>query len=199
MKRGTLPPLCSARATAASFAEIRIRALSSASRGTLRPCGSNPVADPWVWAALRLIFTRSSGEFALATIRAVIIFVRLAIGRSRSGFADRVSPVPADSGQIAIAITATSPKASRSPAIAAIRLIIRWVAQGADQTGGDHPDDQERDAVQGDRAEVPIGPQPQPGVDDHVDRHGGEEPAEEQADQQQGVPEVGIQFGSVDG
>ncbi len=86
MKWGTLPPSCSASATAASLAEISIRALSSASSGTFRPWGKSPVAEPWVWAAFRLTLTRSSGESSRATISAVIIFVRLAIGRFRPGF-----------------------------------------------------------------------------------------------------------------
>src|SRR5215216_2577603 len=106
---------------------------------------------------------------------------------------------PALSGQIATATTAVAPKATTSPAMAAIRLIIRRVAQGADQPRGDHDDDQQRDAVERDRSDVAVGPQSQPGVDDHVDGHGGEEPAEDQAEDQQDVAEVWVQFELVPG
>ena len=83
--RVTFPPSCSARATAASFAEIMISACSSASSGTFLPRGSSPVADPGVCAAFRLTRTRSPGRFVFATISAVIILVRLAIGCSSRG------------------------------------------------------------------------------------------------------------------
>ena len=69
-------------------------AFSSASSGTLRPRGSRPVAEPWVFAALRLIFTRASGGSVRATISAVIIFVRLAIGLSSCGLrSHRTAPL----------------------------------------------------------------------------------------------------------
>src|SRR5512139_178758 len=110
-----------------------------------------------------------------------------------------VAPSPACSGQIATATIPVAAKATSNPTMAAIRLIIRWVPQGADQGGGDHHDDQQRDRVEADCPDVAVGPQAQPRVDDHVDGQGGEEPAEEQAEHQQGVPEIGVQFRSVDG
>ena len=63
-------------------------------------------------------------------------------------------------GQIATATTAVAPKTSSTPTMAAIRLVIGRVAEGADQPGGDHHDDQQRDPVEADRADVPVGPQP---------------------------------------
>src|SRR5215212_3037232 len=101
---------------------------------------------------------------------------------------------PARSGQIAMATTAAAPRASTTPATAATRSIIGWVAECADQARGDHADDQQRDGIEADRSDVAVGPQAQPRVDDHIDGRGGEEPAEDQADQKQGIPEVGIQL-----
>ena len=62
-----------------------ISACSNGSSGTFLPRGSRPVAEPEVCAAFRLIRTRSLGRFLFATISAVIILVRLAIGCSRRG------------------------------------------------------------------------------------------------------------------
>ncbi len=75
-----MPASYSASATAASLAEIMISAWSSASSGTDFPCGRIPVAEPAVWAALRLIGTRSPRPCVSLIRSAVIIFVRLAIG-----------------------------------------------------------------------------------------------------------------------
>src|SRR5512132_298246 len=114
---------------------------------------------------------------------------------------DVVRDSPVCSGQTAIAIAAAAPNASTSPTMAATRLIIGRVAERADQPRRDHDDDQQRDDIEGYRPDVAVGPQAQPAVDDHIDRHGGEEPAEDQADDQQRVPEIRIQIdsNSIDG
>src|SRR5262245_22084814 len=95
--------------------------------------------------------------------------------------------------------TATvAPKAITTAAIARTRLlIVRWVAQGPDQPGGDHADDQQRDSVEAESADVAVGPEAQAAVHDHVDRHRGEEAAEHEAKEQQRVSEIGIHL--VDG
>src|SRR5918994_6984500 len=117
-------------------------------------------------------------------------------------FAAGAGSVPASSArsdQIATATAAVAPKATSSPAIAAIRLLIRGVSNRSDQAGRDHPDDQERDRVEGERAEVSVGLEAQAPVEDHVQRDRGEERAEDQAGHQKRVSEAGIHRASVDG
>ena len=71
-----------------------IRAWSSGSSGTFFPRGSSPVAEPGVCDAFRLTITCSPGRLLFATISAVIIFVRLAMGCSRRGFrCQRTAPL----------------------------------------------------------------------------------------------------------
>src|SRR5215207_2166947 len=110
-------------------------------------------------------------------------------------FAAGAGSVPASSarsGQIATTTTAVAPKATSSPAIAAIRLLIRRVSDRSDQAGRDHPDDQQRYRIETERAKVPVGLEAQAPVDDHVEGDGGEEPAEDQTGEQKGVSEVRI-------
>src|SRR3954447_18520758 len=116
------------------------------------------------------------------------------VGASRTALVETEPPSPARSGQIEIATIAIAASARRTPAITATLLVIRGVPQGADQAGADHPDDQQRDAIEPDSSDVAVGPQVEPGVHDHVDRDRGEEAAEDQAEQQQSSPEIGIHF-----
>ena len=76
--------------------------------------------------------------------------------------------------------------------ITVIRLVIGWVSECSEQPRGYQHDDQQRDAIEDEGADVAVGPQAQAGVGDHVEGDRGEEAAEDQAEDQQGVPEIGI-------